>query len=242
MNEIVTALWAAAKRLFHPRIFMIMLWPMLFALAFWGLLSWIFWADWLAILNNWMQPADIYLQQYAWAWLAGIAGTLLLLLIIAPLALLTAILIAATFAMPMMVDFVAGKDFPDLSRYHGGTVLGSVWNALTATAIFTGLWLLSLPLWLIAGLGSIVSILLTAFLNQRLFCYDAVSAHADRAELALLMSGSKSSLYVIGIIGALLYLVPIVNLIAPVYIGLVYIYFNLARLQRMRRNSQGDEK
>lgn len=235
MNDISIAFWAAAKRVFHPKILMIILWPMLFALTFWGLLSWIFWADWVAALNDWTRPADVFLQHYAFAWLAGTLSIILLLLIIAPLALLTAVLIAATFAMPMMVGFVAAKDFPDLMRYHGGTAMGSVWNALTAISVFVVLWMLTLPLWLVAGLGSILSILLTGFLNRRLFCYDALSAHADHAEYDTIMRSSKSSLYAIGIIGALLYLVPIVNLIAPIYIGLVYIYFNLARLQSLRQ-------
>ncbi|MHB1676539.1 MAG: EI24 domain-containing protein [Sulfuriferula sp.] len=240
MNDISIALWAAAKRVFHPKIFMIILWPMLFALVFWGVLSWVFWADWLASLNEWTRPASLFLQQYAFAWLAGAFSIFLLVLLIVPLALLTALLIATTIAMPMMVNFVAEKDFPDLVRYHGGTAVGSLWNALTAIAVFVILWLLTLPLWLVTGLGSILSVLLTAYLNQRLFCYDALSAHADRAEFELLMRQSNSSLYGIGLIGALLYWVPIVNLIAPVYVGLAYIYFSLARLQALRLYSKGD--
>ncbi len=235
MNDILMAFWAASKRILHPKIFLIILWPMLFALVFWGLLSWIFWADWLALLNDWTQPVDQILRNYEMTWLAGTVSVILLLLIIAPLALLTAVLIATTFAMPMMVDFVAGRDFPDLMRYHGGTLWGSVWNALSATSVFIVLWMLTLPLWLVAGLGSVLSILLTGFLNRRLFCYDALSAHADHTEYVRVMQQSKGSLYAIGIIGALLYLVPLVNLIAPIYIGLVYIYFNLARLQSLRQ-------
>ncbi len=235
MNDISIAFWMAAKRVFHPKILMIILWPMLFALIFCGLLSWLFWADWLAVLNDWTRPVDAFLQHYAFTWLAGTLGIILLLLIIAPLALLTAVLIAATFAMPMMVNFVADKDFPGLERNHGGTAFGSIYNAMTAIAVFVVLWILTLPLWLVAGLGSIISILLTGFLNLRLFCYDALSAHASRAEYDTVVQTSKSKLYAIGIIGALLYLVPVVNLIAPIYIGLVYIYFNLARLQGLRQ-------
>jgi len=29
----------------------------------------------------------------------------------------------------MMVCHVAERDFPDVEQHHGGTVLGSVWNA-----------------------------------------------------------------------------------------------------------------
>ncbi len=241
MNEISVALWLAAKRLFHPKIIMILFLPVLFALVFWGVLGWLFWADWLAGLNEWTRPADLLLQQYAFAWLAGTLALILLVLILAPLAVVTALLIAAAIAMPMMVDFVARTDFPDLERRSGGTALAGLWNALVAISIFAVLWLLTLPLWLVGGLGAVLSVLALAYLNQRLFRYDALSAHASRAEYELLVRQSRGSLYGIGLIGATLYLVPIANLVAPVYTGLAYIYFTLARLRDLRRYSWGNE-
>lgn len=239
MNDISIALFAAARRLFHPKILMIVLWPMLFALVFWGALSWLFWADWLATLNDWAQPAVSFLQQYALAWIAGTFTAILLVLVITPLALMTALLIAATIAMPMMVDYVAKRDFPDLQRRHGGTALGNIWNALIAVGVFIALWLLTLPFWLIAGLGAVFSLLLTAYLNQRLFRYDALAEHASRTEFDLILQQSGNSFYGLGLLVALLYFVPVVNLFAPIYAGLAYIYFSLARLQQLRQDTEG---
>ena len=239
MNDISIALFAAARRLLHPKILRIVLWPMLFALVFWGALTWLFWADWLATLNDWARPAVSFLQQYALAWIAGAFTAILLVLVITPLALMTALLIAATIAMPMMVDYVAKRDFPDLQRRHGGTALGSICNALIATAVFAGLWLLTLPFWLIAGLGAVFSLLLTAYLNQRLFRYDALADHASRAEFDRILQQSGNGFYGLGLFVALLYFVPVVNLLAPIYAGLAYIYFGLARLQQLRNVTEG---
>ncbi|MDR3393138.1 MAG: EI24 domain-containing protein [Sulfuriferula sp.] len=239
MNDIFVALTAAAKSLFHPRILAIVLWPMIFALVLWGVLAWVFWADWLALLNHWMQPAELFLSQYDFTWLASMLTVIMLLLLITPLALTTALLIAAVVAMPMMVNHVARRDFPNLERRHGGTAMGSLWNALVAVGVFAALWLLTLPIWLLAGLGAVFSVLLMAYLNQRLFRYDALAEHASRAEFAAILEQSGGSLYALGLILALLHFIPVINLISPIYTGLAYIHFGLAKLRQLRNQTEG---
>ena len=239
MKDIFGALTAAAKSLFHPKILSIVLWPMVFALVLWGVLAWIFWADWLALMNDWVQPAELFLSQYDFTWIASALTVTLMLLMIAPLALTTALLIAAVIAMPMMVNHVAKRDYPDLVRLHGGTVLGSVWNALIAVAVFAGLWLVTLPFWLAAGLGAVFSLLLTAYLNQRLFRYDALAEHASRDEFETILERHGGSLYGMGLLLALLHWVPVINLVSPIYTGLAYIHFCLAKLRQLRSRTEG---
>ena len=243
MNDIFIALVAAAKNLFHPKILTIVLWPMVFALGLWGVLAWVFWSDWLSLLNHWIQPAEVFLSQYDFSWIASALTGTILLLMIAPLALTTALLIAAVVAMPMMVNHIAKRNYPDLERRHGGTVLGSIWNAVIAVVVFIGLWLLTLPFWLLAGLGALFSVLLTAYLNQRLFRYDALAEHATREEFDTVLEQSGGSLYGMGLLLALLHFVPVINLLSPIYTGLAYIHFCLAKLQKMRslREGQSDE-
>lgn len=234
MSDIFKALVAAAGSLFHPKILMIVLWPMVFALLLWGVLAWVFWGDWLAWLNHWIAPAEVFLSQFDFAWVASALTVTLMVLMIAPLALTTALLIAAVVAMPMMVNHVARRHYPDLARLQGGTAWGSAWNALVAVIVFIGLWLITLPFWLAAGLGAIFSVLLTAYFNQRLFRYDALAEHASHAEFKLILEQSSSSLYGLGLILALLHYVPVINLISPIYTGLAYIHFGLAKLQQLR--------
>ena len=234
MNDIICALLGAAKSLFHPKILTIVLWPVLFALVLWGVLVWLFWTDWLNMLHGWVEPAELWLYQYDFAWLASMLSGTLLVLMITPLALSTALLIAAVIAMPMMVKHVAQRDYPELEYKRGGTVWGSVLNALIAVVVYVGLWIISLPFWLAAGLGAVFSLLLTAYLNQRLFRYDALAEHASQAEFDTVLARSSGSLYIMGLILACLHFIPVVNLFSPIYTGLAYIHLGLNKLRQIR--------
>lgn len=234
IRDMLRALLAAAHSLFHPKMLVIVLWPMVLAFVLWGGLAWLFWDDWAGLLGTWLQPAEDFLRGHSFVWLASVMTTGVLLLLIAPLALTTALFIAAVFAMPMMVRHVARRDYPDLQQRHGGTFVGSVWNALVAIGVFCGLWLLTLPFWFLAGLGAIFSLFLTAYLNQRLFRYDALADHASAEEFEKIVTQTGGRLYLLGLLLALLHYVPVLNLLSPSYTGLVYIHFGLNQLQRLR--------
>lgn len=234
ISDLARAFVDAARSLLHPKILAIVLWPMVLSLVLWGVLAWFFWDNWISLLGHWLQPAQEFLSQHDFVWLANGMSVVLLLLLVMPLALTTALFIAAVMVMPMMVRYVASRDYPELERRHGGTFAGSIWNALIAIGVFCGLWLLSLPFWLLAGLGALFSLLLTAYLNQRLFRYDALAEHASHEEFQLILEQSGAQLYLLGLLLALLHFVPVINLLSPVYTGLVYIHYGLGQLKRLR--------
>jgi len=234
ISDIARALIDAACSLLHPKMLAIVLWPMVLSIMLWGGLAWLFWDDWISLLGHWLQPAQDFLSQHDFVWLASGMTAVLLMLLVTPLALTTALFIAAVMVMPMMVRHVANRDFPDLERRHGGTFAGSLWNALIAISVFCGLWLLTLPFWLLAGLGALFSLFLTAYLNQRLFRYDALAEHASREEFELILTQSAGQFYLLGLLLALLHFVPVINLLSPIYTGLVYIHYGLGQLKRLR--------
>jgi hypothetical protein len=148
--------------------------------------------------------------------------------------LVTAMVITELVAMPVIVS-VVGREYPGLARRSGGTVLGSIANAAVAILIFALLWLGTLPLWL-TGVGAlIVPALNSAYLNQRLFRYDALSEHASRDEYVEVVGRAKGRLFLLGFALSLLYYVPLVNLVAPVVSGLAFTHFCLAELASYRR-------
>ncbi len=230
IGDIARAFMDAARSLLHPKMLAIVLWPMVLSLMLWGVLAWLFWGDWISLLGHWVQPAQDFLSQHDFVWLASGMTVVLLILLVTPLALTTALFIAAVVVMPMMVRHIASRDFSDLEQRHGGTFAGSLWNALIAIGVFCGLWLLTLPFWLLAGLGALFSLFLTAYLNQRLFRYDALAEHASREEFRLILTQSGAQLYLL----ALLHFVPVINLLSPVYTGLVYTHYGLGQLKRLR--------
>ena len=73
------ALLDAAKSLLHPKILVIVLWPMLLALLLWGVLVWVFWADWMHLLGGWLQPTEDFLTRHDVTWLASTLTVVLLI-------------------------------------------------------------------------------------------------------------------------------------------------------------------
>jgi uncharacterized protein involved in cysteine biosynthesis len=94
---------------------------------------------------------------------------------------------------------------------------------------------LTLPLWLFLGpLAVFVPLALSAYLNQRLFRYDALSEHASQEEMQRVFSERFSDLFILGLATGPLYFVPIVNLVAPVFSALAFTCLCLDELARIR--------
>ncbi|MEA3154601.1 MAG: CysZ protein, partial [Betaproteobacteria bacterium] len=66
---------------------------------------------------------------------------------------------------------------------------------------------------------------------------DALAEHATREEYRVLVTATKGRLYALGLLLALVYYLPILNLVAPVVSGLAYTHFCLSELERLRRQS-----
>ncbi|MEW5904293.1 MAG: EI24 domain-containing protein [Pseudomonadota bacterium] len=236
MTRVFAALGAAFRSLFHPRMLALLLWPMLLAMVFWvGAAVW-YWSDWVAGLNGLLQatPAEQWMATGLWAAAAHYLVSIVLVLLLLPAIYVTALLITAVFAMPIMVDHVAAQDYPELERKQGGSSAGSVLNALVATTVYLLGWVMSLPLWLFAPLAVVLPILLMAYLNQRLFRYDALAEHASREEYAQVIAAASWRLYALGALLGLVQFVPVLNLFAPVYVALAFIHLGLAELRALR--------
>lgn len=231
------ALRGALRNTFHPAILGVMLLPGLGALFVWAGLSWWFWDSWSSGIESALvsMTSDGWLARFDMQRFAGFAAGLLLLLLIAPAVMATAMLLSAIFAMPVLVAHVSRREFPMLERRRGGTFTGSIFNAVTAVGAFALLWLVTLPLWLFLGpLAVLLPWGLSAYLNQRLFRYDALAEHADAHEMRRVFSERFSDLFVLGLMTGLLYFVPLINLIAPVFSALAFTYLCLDELSRLR--------
>lgn len=236
MGNIFKSLGNALLSLFQPQILGLTLLPVLLAFVLWGGLSWWFWQDWVTGIGHLLAqtPFDQFLLRHEIHWHAASVATVLLILLLFPVVLVTALLVTSVFAMPVMVNHVSERNFPQLEKKRGGTLLGSLWNPVAATGIFILLWLVTLPLWLFGLPAVILPILLSAYLSQRLFRYDALAEHASPEEFERILERSGIRLYVLGAMLALIQFVPLLNLFSPVYIGLAYIHFCLGELQQLR--------
>ena len=240
MNAVLDALARALRDLFSVRVLWVVVWPMGVALLLWLALGVTFWST----FSGWIAQGLDAIGIQAWltdlepVWVAHGIQLIVHLLLFVPLVMLTALVITALFAMPALIRVVAERDYPELKRESGGGLAGSLWNAAVAIGLFAVLWLVTLPLWLI-GVGVLVPFVAAAYLNQRLFRYDALAEHASAAEMAALFRSERNGWWGLGLLTGLLQFVPLLNLLGPVVAALAFIHFGLARLDQRRTRSLG---
>jgi hypothetical protein len=237
VSELTKALVQAFLSLLHPRMLLSMLWPVLVALALWLALAFAFWpqaAAWLQLQFNQSAPIAWAISVWPLSVIAAHLAWILLLLLFIPLVLITAVLIIGAYVMPAMVGLVAGRSFPGLERMQGGTFAGSLLNGVMALVWLALLVLLSLPLWLFPLFWPVLPVVLFAYLNQRVFRYDALYEHATAGEMETLFRRHRRELFLLGVVVALFGLIPLLGFLAPVYGGLAFIHYGLARLAQLR--------
>ena len=231
------ALLRAFVSLAHPRMLWMMIWPVLAALALWVLLAALFWGEavqWVDIELGSNSVIQWMLTFAPLAFMAAHLAWIILAIAFIPLVLVTAVVLVGVFAMPAMVEHVSSTAYPTLSRRHGGTTMGSLWNTAIAVAVFTVLAVVTLPLWAIPLLWPVLPVLMFAYLNQRVFRYDALAEHASVGEMAELFRRYRRKLFGLGVVVAIMGHVPLVGFLVPVYGGLAFAHYGLERLQALR--------
>lgn len=243
MRDVAKAMARALAGLAHRRMLALMFLPASLAVLAWGGVVWMFADDWARGFAGWWAGTALR-ESAVWlgveglvtaAWVLVVAGLLL------PLALVTALIIVAVVAMPVIVGLVADRHFPHLERRRGGSFPGSLRNAAVAVAVFALLWFVTLPLWFTGVLAPVLPVLWSAYLAQRLFRYDALAEHAGPEEYALIVARTRGRLYALGALTSLLYFVPLANLVVPVYSGLAFTHLCLGELARLRQSVKGEK-
>jgi CysZ protein len=235
MTDVFDAFARALRDLFSLRVLWVVIWPMLLAMLLWLVLGISFWGTFSGWLAQGLDAIGIqaWLTDLEPVWIANGIQALLHLMLFVPLVMLTALVLTALFGMPALIRVVAERDYPQLGRVAGGGLVGSLWNAAIAITVFVALWLVTLPLWLI-GVGVIIPFVAAAYLNQRLFRYDAIAEHASAAEMAALFRSERAGWWGLGLLTGLVQFVPVLNLLGPVLAALAFIHFGLARLKQKR--------
>lgn len=238
MRDILLALARATRSLGRREILWHLLWPSLVAVLVWVVIAVFSWSAVVGAIVAWIHDWPL-----TRGWLSGsevAAATVLILVkltvafLLVPLVYVTAALLVATIALPLMLARVAVYDYADLEQRRGGSNWGSAWNGVVAAVLFVLALVASLPFWLVPGAGLVITVALTAWLNQRAFGYDALMLHADRSELARLPRERREPMLLLGGVGALLAYVPLINLVAPAFSGLAFVHLMLETLRRER--------
>jgi CysZ protein len=235
MTAILDSMARALRDLFSVRVMWVVIWPMLVAMLLWLALGVTFWSTFSGWLELGLNAIGIksWLADLEPVWIANGILALLHLMLFVPMVMLTALVLTALFAMPALIRVVAGRDYPQLKRENGGSLVGNLWNAVIAIVVFVALWLVTLLLWW-TGIGLIMPFIAAAYLNQRLFRYDAIAEHATADEMTALFRNERGGWWGLGLLTGLVQFVPLLNLLGPVLAALAFIHYGLARLSQHR--------
>lgn len=242
--------WTAYQRAMlsqlRPAMLALALLPILAFAVVWGTAFWLGLAWWLTLLERWLAMLPWAGEWFVRApgegsgWFATLLGGVLAFLFYVLAVLVSALTFVSVFGMPFMLRHVAA-DYPQLKRLQGGSVKGSVINGLVAVVLFLVLAALTLPLWFVPVLGWFVPLILLGMLNARVLRYDALSEHASAAEMDALKRAPWLHWKLLGFVGAVFNVVPVLWFFSTTLTGLAFIHYALAALAAERaKTTQGN--
>lgn len=232
MVEILTALARSLRNLQAGGIWMRLLGPAFVALVVWISLAF-FALDWL-VAELLQLPPLTWITGWGALWLATVLAWIGGWMAVFSLAYLTAIMLAGIFIVPLLVNEIGAREYPDVARMGEDSLIAATGNSLIAATGFLVGWLGTMPLWLIPGVGLVLPIYWLAWLNRRTFAYDALAAHATAGEWKLLFAKHRGPMLLLGIVMGVLGHVPILGLLVPAFAALAYVHFGLEALRRER--------
>ena len=210
MSLLLDSCWRALAYCLHPRVVLLSLLPVLLMAAGVFALGYYFWYPAQAELNAWLDSWSLLSPLRAWldnaglGSLASVLAPLLLLALATPLLVLLALLLVGLFMTPAMVKLVALRRFAHLERRQGAGFFDSLAWSTGSTLLALLALLASLPLWLVPPLAVLLPPLVWGWLSYRVFAFDALAEHADRAERTELLARHRSSLWLMGLVCGLL--------------------------------------
>ncbi len=235
MTEVGLALLRSVKTLRRGRVWGLLLGPAVVALLVWIGLG-VFLLEWLVASLLELPPLS-WLAGWGAVWLAQLGALLAGWLLLLAAAFGLAMLLAAILVMPLLIEHLSATDYAQLARLGSDSLIGAVWNSVSAVLLFALGWLLTLPLWLIPGFALFLPIFWMAWLTRRTFAYDALTVHATDDESRRLRRQHAWPLLLLGITLALLAHIPILGLLTPTLAALAYTHYCLEALAGLRQGA-----
>jgi hypothetical protein len=262
MKELLDSFWRAAAYCLHPRVMLLSLVPLLFAVAMTLGLGWFYWesavAGVRASLEQWSMVVAFlqWLDSIGAAAFHAVLAPLIVVALAVPVIVVVSLLLVAWLMTPALVGLVAARRFDKLERKAGaGWLTAALWS-IGYMLLALLLMVLSVPLWFVPPLVLILPPLIWGWLTYKVISFDVLAEHASADERRQLMREQHWPLLAIGVItgylGAapsLLWAVSAATLVlAPVLVvvsvwlytlvfafsSLWFAHFALAALQRLR--------
>lgn len=230
----------AAISQLQPAMLLLAIGPVVVAGLFWLGVMWWKWSSLLAALDTLLKALPLLESVSERLLLFGVKIIPLIVMAFAfvalfvPLTMLTALGFVSVVGMPIMARHVAARDYPGVERRHGGSFAASLGNSLVALCWFL-LWAVpTFVLWFVPVVGFFIPLLLLGRLNARVLRYDALAEYADAGELRRLVAAPGLQWGWLGLVGALMNLIPFFWFFSTTITGLAFIHAALYALNTER--------
>ena len=185
-----------------------------------------------------MAPAT-WLSGIGWTGMAGIFAWVAAWLMIFAVSYGAAALFSGPVIVSRLVDWLGKSAYPQVRRHGSDRLMQSAWVSASSTAVYLLGWLITLPLWLIPGLAFVLPVGWLAWFNARTLAFDALTSHADDAEMRTLRRRYRGSFFVLGAVGALMAHIPILGFFAASFTALMFAVASLEVLSLARGQRDG---
>lgn len=210
ISSFARALWSQM----HGRMLLLTIFPLIIALAMWGLALWLVLQPLIDLLQSLFADYALFratgdlLDTFGLGAIKAILVPLLAMWLLLPLMILTALVLVGVIAMPAITRHVGSRHYPQLEQRHGGSLAGSLLVSFVSFAVFAVVWLLTLPLNFIPLFALIVQPLLWGWLASRVMAYDALADYADSNERLAILRLHRWPLLAIGVASGSLGAIP----------------------------------
>lgn len=123
---------------------------------------------------------------------------------------------------------------PTKQSFEIKSLFQSYWHIVKYSSIYIVILILCLPLFFIPGLSIVVHIFLTAWYNQNLFLNEALVDFASENEITKIQAEAKYDCLAMSSLFSLLSIIPILNLICPLWSLSTHIYYAMNRLDQLK--------
>ncbi|HLS42846.1 MAG TPA: EI24 domain-containing protein, partial [Paenalcaligenes sp.] len=239
-QRVAIALKQAVVSQLHPKMLAALLLPLLVAIFGAIILVWLFWTplnDWLLVVLGdvgAVERVDQWMVDIGLFSLKAYIVPIVVALIVFPSSGILGLIIAAVFVMPLALQHIQKRHYPQLKRQGEFSTVVSATNACWVGVCFVIGWLVTLPFWLLPFLGVILPVFWWAFAFTKLLRLDSMIEHANKTERTILRKRYNRDYWVLGVVMALCNLLPPAWLIMPVFSALVFAHFSLRQLARVR--------
>ena len=206
VRPVLTAYTRALRSQLTGRMLMLSAIPFVLSLLLWGVLLYLGFDPLNTYIRGlfetygWFETSGSVLATFGMGALKTIVVPLIAMLLLLPLMIFTSLIFMGVAAMPAIVKHVSARQFPHLEKKNGGSFVGSIKTNIGGFLMFVPLWLLTLPLYVIAPLAVLAQVVLWGWLTSHVMSYDALADHASAEERATIMRQHRRHLTLIGMI------------------------------------------